>query len=80
MTKHYVRRFRARDDRFLSAWYEAKASAFGLWLSTPDPVRLRAALYRARADHSDRELDAGRIFVSTGKGNLWLRFPSEATT
>lgn len=55
-------------------WYIAAREPLGLWLTTPDPARLKAALYAARVRAGDPSLHtmAIRTDPRTPDSCLWI--------
>lgn len=62
------------NARLADLWYLALNEPLGLWLRTPNPHRLKYALYAARAQCGDPALD--KLQVRTNPANmvdeLWI--------
>lgn len=66
-------------------WFAALAEPMGIYITTPDPIRLKGMLYSARAKHqrtsSPSPIDSIQIRTAPNdpQGTLWLvRAPQEA--
>lgn len=71
----------SRATDMLTFWAQALAQPLGIYLTTPDPVRLKDHLYNARAAaqrQGDRAYDHLQIRTSPRdpKGELWLVNPA----
>lgn len=65
-----------------SYWYAALGEPLGLWLTTPDPVRLKSVLYAARTRSADPSLDHLQIRTSPADPahTIWIVNPNGAAS
>lgn len=63
----------------LDYWYAALASPIGIYLISPDPLRLKGLLYNARAKSGDPSIYPLILRTSpyNPKGELWIVKPQE---
>lgn len=69
------------NTNLLAHWYTALEAECGVWLTTPTPQRLMAALYTARSRSNDPRLNTLSIQISrrNPSGELWLVHKTGAT-